>query len=177
MAKRAAPKKTDHPGSAFANDSAIPIVNIQGLNLLRATEGLGPKRHRETADLRAALADVVLEYTTLKRRDQIAHGVAPEDAIPIVDDYDPVIAMALIGVKTRNKELALSAHSKVAEYVRPKLKSVEVIADAAKSQDLAARNAKAATLLDAIDEVARARRLAYDADVEEHGIRLDEPEK
>lgn len=168
-------KKPDDP--TYVEGSPIPVYDLPGIDMRRASEGMGTRRRRETLDLRAELADVVHEYTSLKRRDQIAHGVAPHDAVEIVEEYDPVVAMALLAVSTKNVDQALQAHAQVAQYVRPKLKSVEVIQDAAKLQDLAARNAKAASIVESINAVARARRLAHDAEVLDKGVILDQPDE
>ncbi len=135
------------------------------------------RRAKDTTTLRALLADAVLEYTTLKRRHQIAHGVHPDEAVQIVEEYDPVVAMALLGVTVRDPSLALMAHANVAKFVRPALKSVEMISDNERESDLATRNAKAAELMQAIDDLARQRRAAHDAKVRENGVVLDQREE
>lgn len=155
-------------------DSAIPRVVVPGVSG-RRNEGLSPRRARETMDLRALIADVVLEYTSLKRRDQIAKGVHPDEAIEIVEEYDPVVAMALIGVSTYSDELALAAHAKVASFTRPTLKSVEVIGDADKIEDAKKRNDAAGQFLSMIDNLALERRKAHDASVRDHGVQLAQP--
>lgn len=158
-------------------ETPVPRIDVAGVADREAREGLSKKRHRETADLRAMLAEVVLDYTTLKRRDDIARGVDPRKAQEIIEEYDPVVMMAIIGARSDVAvALSLSANSEVAQYIRPKLKSVEVISDPEKARDAEARNQKAAQFLNMIDEMANAKRFAYDREREERGVLLDRPD-
>lgn len=163
------------PAPAYTHEGAQPgqPIDLPGVDL---SGTVNRRRQRDTANLRALLADTVLDYTTLKRRDQIAHGVHPDEAVQIVEEYDPVVAMALLGVTVRDPSLQLMAHANVAKFVRPTLKSVEVISDAEKEQDVASRSQRAAELFAAIDDVQRSRRAAHDARVREEGVVLDQPE-
>lgn len=149
----------------------------QPIDVPGVDQSVKSKRQRDTSNLRALLANTVLEYTTLKRRHQISQGVHPEDAVEIVEDYDPVVAMALLASTTNNADLAMTGHANVAKFVRPTLKSVEVISDRDKEADIATRNAKAAELLSAIDDMARERRQAHDARVRMQGVVLDQKEE
>lgn len=149
-------------------------IDVRGVDLSRVS--VGARRQRDTTNLRALMADTVLEYTTLLRRDQIARGVHPDDCVEIVEEYDPVVAMALIAVRA-NDELALQAHAQVAKYVRPQLKSVEMISDVKSTEEAAQRSARAAALFETLGDVARNRRLAHDAQVAANGVQLDQPDE
>lgn len=182
-ASRAKPAATPAPPARahvrearYVEGQPVPVIDIKGVDMRRATEGLGPKRHKNTTDLRAMMADAVLEYTTLLRRDQIARGVHPDDCVEIVEEYDPVIAMALIAVRASD-DLALQAHAQVAKYVRPTLKSIEVVTDKATAEEQAQRNAKAAALFETLGDVARNRRLAHDAKIATEGVVLDQADE
>lgn len=171
-----APPRTHVREARYAEGQPVPVIDVAGVDLSRARMGLSAKRHRDTTDLRAMLADTVLEYTTLLRRDQIARGVHPDDCVEIVEEYDPVVAMALIGVRG-NDELALQAHAQVAKYVRPTLKSVEVISDKGSVEEAAQRSAKAASLFELLGDMGRNRRLEHDAKVAAEGVQLDTPDE
>lgn len=135
------------------------------------------KRERETGDLRALLADVVHEYTYLRRRDQIRRGYLPEDAQEVIDEYDPVVQMALMGARTDLPlDLRLAANAQVAKFVRPTLKSVETHTTREAEQEAAERKSKAESIFDQLHEIARQRRLKHDARVRETGVVLDQPE-
>lgn len=170
------PQKNGHlPESDYIHEEPIPVIRMEGVADPR--EGLGKKRHRETADLRALLAETVLEYTTLKRRDDISRGVDPRKAQEIVEEYDPIVMMAVIGVRSDVAvQISLSANAEVAQYIRPKLKSVEVISDPEKAEDAKKRSEKAAALLAMIDQMALGRRQTYESKRAEEGVLLDRPD-
>lgn len=135
------------------------------------------KRERETGDLRALLADVVHEYTYLRRRDQIRKGYLPDDAQEVIDEYDPVVQMALIGARTDLPlDLRLAANAQVAKFVRPQLKSVENNNSREAEQEAQDRKDKAEQIFDQLHEIARKRRLAHDARIRDTGVQLDQPE-
>lgn len=164
------------PESEYVHDDAVPRIEVPGLDQ-REREGLGKTRHRETADLRAVIAETVLQFTTLLRRDQIARGVHPDRAQEIVEEYDPVVAMALIGVRSDvDVATQLTAHSNVSKFVRPTLKSVEVLSDVDKLTDAQRRNDAARDILGILDSMAIRRRAEHDALVKQRGVVLDQPE-
>lgn len=86
--------------------------------------------NRDKAELRALIQDRVLEFTEMRRRIDLEMGVPEEDAQQVIEDYDPVVHMAMVAVDRREKrEIQIRCATEVAQYVRPKLKSVEVTTD------------------------------------------------
>lgn len=170
------PSREHAPEARYTPESPVPRIDLPGVDMSRRTEGLGPRRHRDTTDLRALLAETVREYTTLLRRDQIARGVKPEHAVEIVDNYDPVVEMALLAVRAKD-DIALAANAQVAKYVRPQLKSVEMISDQGTLEQAARKQAKAADLFQQLTDVARQRRLEHDKKIAERGVVLDTAEE
>lgn len=99
-----------------------------------------PSSLRDRIDLRVQMQDAVHEFSRL-RRDELWHELTrdhpdwPQDRIeaeidklqPSYDEYDPVVQMAVVAADHRNPvEVRLRAAGEAAQYVRPKLKSVEV---------------------------------------------------
>lgn len=120
----------------------------------RPARRTAPLTGRDKTELRALLQEKVLEHTTLLRRHQMQNGVAPTDAQPIIDEYDPVVCMALIAVDRRTPiDLAKSSHAEVAKYVRPQLKSIEVTSDTETNELMRQRNELAARLFGAVDQI------------------------
>lgn len=86
--------------------------------------------NRDKAELRALIQERVHEFTELRREEDVRNGLPPDQQQEIIEEYDPVVAMALVAVDRRTKlQDRIKCHSEVAQYVRPKLKSVEVTAD------------------------------------------------
>lgn len=98
---------------------------------------------RDKAELRALVQEAVHEYSFLKNRtvrnqllrtrpnisDEELEAAAAERQ-PVIEEYDPVVEMALVSVDhTQPTQLRMYAASQAAQYMRPKLKSVEVLAD------------------------------------------------
>lgn len=86
--------------------------------------------NRDKAELRALIQERVHEFTEMRRRIDLEAGVPEEDAQQIIEDYDPVVHMATIAADRREKrEIQVRCATEVAQYVRPKLKSVEITTD------------------------------------------------
>lgn len=93
-------------------------------------------------ELRALVQESVLEFTSL-RRDEISreykkeHGkkISPallDEKQPLITEYDPVVQLSLMGSDYSQKvELRRQANADAAQYLRPKLKSIEVLEDPA----------------------------------------------
>jgi hypothetical protein len=123
--------------------------------------------NRDKAELRALLQEKVHEYTELRRQQDIEAGVAaglsPAEAAAqaqeIVDDYDPVVAMAVTAVDRRTPlDTRVKCNAEVARYVRPQLKSIEVQTDAATAEDIELRGRLAAELMDVVQDIKNAAR-------------------
>lgn len=113
---------------------AAPLVEVNGTYIRR------PSARREKAELRGAMQDEVRRYTHMLRErllptivadhpDWTADQVEAElDFLqPLYDEFDPVIQLALVGANHSNStEVRLRALSESAQYVRPKLKSIEL---------------------------------------------------
>jgi DNA helicase TIP49 (TBP-interacting protein) len=113
-------------------------------------EGPQPKRtgsagripgvpNRDKAELRALIQEKVHEFTAMRREQDIA-ALPPELSVEegearglvqiVCDDYDPVVAMSLTAMDRKvTLEMRTKCHAEVAQYVRPKLKSVDVTVD------------------------------------------------
>lgn len=140
-----------------------------GQELLTASRKQTGRPSRDLAELRAKMQDTVREFTLLQRakmRVQLLaeNPTASEDALtaqlddmcPVEDDFDPVVALAIIGVDRRNSaEVRARALSASAEFVRPKLKSVEVVSEAATPEEELERRALFARLVGALETGAR----------------------
>lgn len=86
--------------------------------------------NRDKAELRALLQEKVHEFTELRRAEDIKAGVPPEQVQQVIEDYDPVVALALVAVDRKSTlENRIKCNAEVAQYVRPKLKSVDVTVD------------------------------------------------
>lgn len=120
--------------------------------------------NRDKAELRALIQDRVHEFTTMRReaevRELMEKGLSLEEAnaqalTEVIEDYDPVAQMAIMAVDPRNKiDLRRSCHSDVAQYVRPKLKSVEVTADPEALETLSERQQLSSRLVALLETAA-----------------------
>jgi hypothetical protein len=107
----------------------------------------GPGRagipNKDKADLRALVQERVHEFT-LTRRDQIERELRAKNPDmplaqimeqvdiqqPLEEEWDPVVALSIMAVDPRNKtDLRRQASSDAAQYVRPKLKTIEHLED------------------------------------------------
>lgn len=119
------------------------------------------RTHRERVELRALVQDKVLEYTTLLRKQQIAQGMDPDEAQIVEEEYDPVVEMALLAATSNDPKVRLAANAEVAQYTRPKLKSVEVISDQTASANAARKNELIESLADMSRRAVSEKRAAY----------------
>lgn len=78
---------------------------------------------------------------------------------PLIDEYDPVVELSLIAVDNRNDVTTRrQAHAEAAQYLRPKLKSIEILEDP-ESIELQNKKAEMAErMVDILDAMAQARR-------------------
>ncbi len=117
--------------------------------------------NRDKAELRALIQERVLEFTELRRREDIENGMAEGEAQAVIEDYDPVVAMSLVAVDRRSsRELQMRAHSEVAQYCRPKLKSVEVTTDPEAAETVSQRQALSERLVSLLEAAAGAKKAA-----------------
>ena len=126
--------------------------------------------NRDKAELRALIQDRVHEFTIQRRKAEIAElmagGMSEEEANEaavqdVIEDYDPVAQMAIIAVDMRNKQdVRVKCHDSVAQYVRPKLKSVEVTTDPEALETLAQREALSSRLVGLLEAAASAKQAA-----------------
>lgn len=86
--------------------------------------------NRDKIELRALLQEKVLEFTTLKAGEDAEKGLPPDQRQQVIEEYDPVVAMALVAVdRSTPLDTRVRCNAEVAQYVRPKLKSVEMTTD------------------------------------------------
>lgn len=115
--------------------------------------------NRDKAELRALLQERVHEFTELRNRADIEDGVPPEQAQEIVEDYDPVVALALVAVDRRSTlENRIRCNAEVAQYVRAKLKSVEVTADPEAMETLEQRRELSERLVSLLEMAAKGKK-------------------
>lgn len=134
--------------------------------------GRPPSSLRDRIDLRVQMQDEVYEFARMRRqelfdelraKDQDADDAslwAQVDKLqPAYEEFDPVVAMALVGADHRNDvDVRLAANARVAEYVRPKLKSVEVRVTENDPEQIARRAELMGRLRDFLDAGAGAKR-------------------
>lgn len=76
-----------------------------------------------------------------------------------MDDYDPVVALALVAVDRRTTlDQRIRCNSEVAQYVRPKLKSVEMSLEPDTAETLAQREQLSSQLIGILTSSASARK-------------------
>jgi hypothetical protein len=95
--------------------------------------------NRDKLELRALLQEKVHEFTSMRRQIDIAQlppdmSVEEAEAAGLVqevyDDWDPVVAMSMTATDRRvSLEIRTKCQAEVSQYVRPKLKSVDVTVD------------------------------------------------
>lgn len=118
------------------------------------------------------MQDSVFEFTTLRRTkisaqvrlehpgwsdDQVLERV--DEIQPEYPEYDPVVELAVMGADHRNTpELRRQANAEAAQYVRPKLKSIEFTADPASLEEKEARRELAGRLVGLLNAAASAKR-------------------
>lgn len=131
-----------------------------------------PSSLRDRIDLRVQMQDAVYEFAELRRKELWAeitekHPAATQQEVqamvdqaqPAYDEFDPVVAMALVGADHRNPvDLRLAANAKVAEYVRPRLKSIEVRVDTDSAEERERRAELVARLREFLDAGAGAKK-------------------
>lgn len=114
--------------------------------------------NRDKAELRALIQERVHEFTIRRRAEEVrelmesgmseaeANALAKQE---VIEDYDPVAQMAMIAVDRAVKlDVRVKCHDSVAQYVRPKLKSVEVTTDPEAIETLQQREALSHKLVD-----------------------------
>lgn len=134
---------------------------------------------RDKAELRGTVQDSVAEFTRLRREALLpairsANPGASEEYImacldekqPLYEEYDPVVQMALMAADHSNSvELRRQAAAETAQYLRPKLKSVEVVLNPETPEERAERTSLAARLAGALESLASAKQSGVMIDV------------
>lgn len=127
---------------------------------------------QEKAQLRAKMQDAVHEFTTLRRQKIWEEVTAREpnwtqaqvqaevdERQPEFAEFDPVVEMAVVAADYRNPvDVRLRALGESAQYVRPKLKSIEMVVDPLAPEEQAQRTALAERLVALLDAGAAAKR-------------------
>lgn len=142
------------------NSSGTIVTGTGGAGAQRGTPGR-PKGipNKDKAELRALLQERVHEFTELRAKQDEQDGIPPEQRQQIIDDYDPVVAMAIVAVDRRTTlSDRIRCNAEVAQYVRPKLKSVEVTADPEALETLEERRHLSERLVGLLEAAAAAKR-------------------
>lgn len=115
--------------------------------------------NRDKAELRALIQERVHEFTELRNQADAQDGLPPDERQQIVEEYDPVVALAIVAVDRRSS-LAdrIKCNAEVAQYVRPKLKSVELHADPEALETLEERRALSEQLVGLLETAAAAKK-------------------
>ena len=117
-------------------------------------------RHDE---LRALVQDAVFKYTTLQREElrRKNPGLSDEELDmlqPVVEEYDPVVELSLIAADRRHDpSLRRQANADAAQYLRPKLKSVEMMTDPRLLEQNSQKMQLADKMLDILEAMAAAK--------------------
>ena len=115
--------------------------------------------NRDRVELRALIQEKVHEFTELRRAKDIEDGLPPDQCQEIIDDYDPVVSLAVIAADRRvTLDQRMKCHDSVAQYVRPKLKSVDMNVDPEALEALESRTALSNQLLKLLEAGARAKK-------------------
>jgi hypothetical protein len=143
-------------------------MQVGGLRVVSTSDGSGARGkggrpagvpNRDKAELRALLQEKVHEFTELRAAEDERDGLPPEQRQQIVEDYDPVVALALVAVDRKSTiELRVKCNAEVAQYVRPKLKSVEVTADPEALETLEERRMLSEKLVGLLETAALAKK-------------------
>lgn len=139
--------------------------------------------NKDKTALRAMTQEAVHQFTEMKRTEIIqkyADGwrwsplgwVLPEEPVigetispalldtlqPLVEEYDPVVELSLIAVNYENKpELRRQANADAAAFLRPKLKSIELIDDPRNQELQAQKNELAGKMVDILEAMSKAK--------------------
>lgn len=106
----------------------------------------------------------VHEYTELRRRADLEAGMEPDAAQQIIEDYDPVVQLSLIAVDRRTKQdVMVKCAAEVAQYVRPKLKSVELTTDPEAMETITQRQELSSRLVGLLELAASGKKNAASA--------------
>lgn len=123
--------------------------------------------NRDKGELRALIQERVHEFTELRHAEDmklfLSQGMTEDEARakaqPIIEDYDPVVQLSILAVDSRAKQdVQVRCAAEVAQYVRPKLKSVEVTTDPEALETLAERQALSAALVGLLTAAASAKK-------------------
>lgn len=117
----------------------------------------------QKATIRALCQEAVHHFTDL-RRQELRHqnpGLSEEELDqmqPLIDEYDPVVQLAILG-SDHSKEASLrrQANSDAAQYLRPKLKSVEMLGDPRLAESQAQKDELASKLVGVMELMAKAK--------------------
>lgn len=127
---------------------------------------------QQKAQLRAIVQEDVLAMTRLRRNtiwaqltkehpDWAQTDVQAEvDRLqPEYQEYDPVVAMAVMSANHEHPvEVRLRAAAESAQYLRPKLKSIEMTVDPRSAEEVAVRRELASRLVGLLDAASAAKR-------------------
>lgn len=124
---------------------------------------------RDRIGLRAMVQESVHHFTVLRRQEAYVlfeqeRGRPPTaeelDAIqPMMEEFDPVVELAIIGADHRNETaLRRQALSDAAQYLRPKLSAVAMLDDPERATEQAQKEQLARRLTDLMAAVLGAKR-------------------
>jgi hypothetical protein len=134
--------------------------------------GRPPSNARDRAELRSIMQDEVLKFTVMRREhllplivaqyphmDSEWHLAELDRQQPLYEEYDPVVALAVMAADHENSpELRRQAASDAAQYVRPKLRAVDFTIDPASTEAQAERARLADRLVGLLEAGAAAKR-------------------
>lgn len=100
-------------------------------------------QNKDKAELRSLVQDAVHKHTMMLQDKLVRElmeqnpdwtmeqaRLRADEIQPVIEEYDPVAELAMMAADSRNKtDLRRQAHSDAAQYLRPKLKTIEHIDD------------------------------------------------
>lgn len=143
------------------------MQNVSNLPVPAPTQSEVSRRDR--IGLRAMVQETIHHFTQLRRREAYddflrEQGRAPTESEldriqPLIEEFDPVVELAIIGADARNKvELRRQALADAAGYLRPKLSAVQMLDDPETLQQAAQKKELAVRLTALMDVLVTAKR-------------------
>lgn len=125
--------------------------------------------NKNKTELRVLTQEAVHEFTMMKRqeiaeayRKQHNKTIPPlllDSLQPEIQEYDPVVALSVIAADYSQKiEIRRQANADAAQFLRPKLKSIELVDDPRNQELQDQKNQLASRMVDILEAMAKAKK-------------------
>lgn len=145
---------------------------VEGTQITNPRPMQAPTSRSEKLALRATVVETVGKFVDMQREELWAKITRREPGwtqqqvqmevdrtLPALTDYDPVVGMALMSVDLRlPSDLRLRAYAETAQYLRPKLKSIEIKVDPRSPEEEENRQAMKERVVAALEQMAANKR-------------------